>query len=690
MSIHKKLKSILDAQAFEKLSAYVEPDSWDTMNETERELLGILFVKQGEIQLIKGDSSFAQSFELASKIAPHSATIQFAQAMAYAGQAQNIRCLTEACKAFERTTSLNSSHLGAWHSWGNVLVTLGIINDNISSFYQADEKFAEIERQAVEPLDEHYLADLYWHWGVCWLHIGKLSGEAVDFSSAMEKFRIAELKGCDEGEYHNDYGNVLIDLGCLLGGKNFFEEAAVHFKKYTKLIPKRFEGWLNLATCYQRLYDFSIEPKYFHEADECYEHAIALSPNDANIWFGWAELYAMSGKVIRDIERVKASFEKFESAYTLEPHSPQVLLHWGEAQMLVAIYNENLEMLREAEQKIRMATEVWRDNPDAWYVYGACLSEFGRYFSDAHYYYQAIEKFQSGLSITHNHPLLLHGMALAHFSIGELTDDIVMVEQSIRFCNQIAEMEGQLVPQFLSDWGVALMKLGEMSYERSHIEAAAEKFEQAINQRIETANGEDIDLEWLYNYGCAMDFLGDFHEEAIYYEKAIQVLAHLLTMEPQHQQARYHLALAFFHLGELNADVESLHKAIDLFHELVLHDPEDEMAWNDYGATLLNLAVLISDPGQEEEGRQVFEQAESKLHQAVALGNMNAYYNLACLYALTNNVKAAVHYLDKADNCEVLPPITEVLHDEWLENLQDEPLFREFISRLINKRKDLV
>lgn len=686
MSIHKKLKSILDNNAFEELSAYVEPKTWDHMSEKERELLGILFVKQGEHQLTNGDARVTQSFDLASKISPHNPAISFAQAMVYASYGQSVRCLVEACKGFEKTTEIDPHHLGSWHSWGNVLVSLGIINDNISSFYQADEKFAQVEKHAAPSLSDAYLADLNWHWGVCWLHIGKHSGEAVDFAKALEKFRIAKAKGCDEGEFHNDFGNVLVDLGCLLSRKDFFDEATLHFRKYTKLVPKRFEGWLNLATCNHKLYDYSNETKYFHEADECYEKAIALSPNEANIWFGWAELYINSGKNTRDLERISASFEKLERAYTLEPHSPHVLLSWGEAQLFLSINTENLDLLREAERKIQMATEANRDNPEAWYIYGACLSEYGRYFSEEKYYYQAIEKFQIGLGLDPTNPLLLHGLGLAHFSIGEMNEDILMIEKSLEFCSSIAETQIEQIPHFLCDWGIALMKLGQLSNDKTHIEAAAEKFEKAINQHFESSNGEPIELEWLYNYGCAMDYLGDFHEESIYYDKAIQVFSHILSVDQQNQQARYHLALAHFHLGELNGDVFSFNNAIDLFHEVVQNDSEDEVAWNDYGMALLNLAVLTKDPGLEDESHRFFEQAEVKFQQAAALGNLSAFYNLACLYALTNNVKAAVHFLDKAESCNVLPAIAEVLHDEWLESLQDEPAFKELISRLINKR----
>lgn len=688
MSLNEKFKSFLASNDFSQLTHYMDPVSWGPMSNDDRELLAMLFLKQGELQLIQGDNKVLHSFELASKIAPQSTLIHYTQGAIFAEKGENVRCLSEACKAFEKVTELDPQYYDAWDCWGNMLIRLGQINDNIADFYCADDKFMQIERLQFHENDSKILGKVYWQRAMCWLHIGRHSGEASDYSRSVELFRIAEEKDSSHPDFYRNFGSALYELGTLLGRKELFEEACIYFRKYTKMASNVLDGWLNLAACCQRLFEYSCEAHYFSEADEAYERAIELNNEDPNIWLGWGELYINTGKAIKDIERIQSSLEKFDMALTLDKHSPNALLFWGEAHMLIATHTEDLELLREAERKIRTATDQDRENPDAWYIHGVCLSELGRYFHDEKYYYQAIEKFQLGLSLNPNSILLMHGMSMAHFFIGDITNDHQMVEQSTRLCSRMNEIEPNLPSQFLNDWGVAYMRLGEITGEKIHIEAAAEKFEQAISLRIESKRGEEVEVEWLYNYGCSMDFLGDFHEEPLYYEKAIQVFSHLVKNDPEHQLARYHLALALFHLGELNGDLESLHQAVDLFHELIEQDPEDEMAWNDYGLTLLHLAVLTYEPATQGGSQALFEQAESKFQQAVALGNMHAFYNLACLYALMNNPTAAVHYLERADNCGTLPSIIDVMHDEWLEGIQNDPLYRQFISRLISDRKD--
>lgn len=686
MSIDK-FKTILATNAFDQLTPYTQPHAWNDMSTPERELLGILFVKQGEHQITNGDSKVLESFELASQVAPDSPVVFYRQALVYAAQEQNIRCLLAAKKALEKTLHLDPTHFGAWHSLANVLVKIGLFNDDITYFYQADEKFHEAEHLAKHqhnPVD----ATLYWHWGVCWYHMGKHSGEAVDFFRALEKFRLAEQQGCDEGGFHNDYGNVLVDLALLVTNrKELFLEAIDHYLCFNRKSLKHYEGWLNLAFTYQRLFELTHLSDYFHEAKECFEMASELNPEEPLIWWRWGELLAKWGKFSQDIDWIHASFEKFERAAALDPDHPQILLRWGEAQMLSGAYLEDLDLLRDAKAKIKIALESVPQEASAWYIYGSCLYELGHYFHSEDYYYQAIDKFQFGLTLKSNHPLLIQGLASAYFSIGEISSSPSMLEKAIEFYARYAELGEPIPSQLLNDWGVCYMKLGEITGDQSSIEAAAEKFEQAINNRLEK-NHEDIDSEWLYNYGCAMDFLGDFHEEPIYYEKAVQVLFHVIQIEPNFPHVRYNLALALLHLGELNDDIDVLYRSVEVFHDLVQHEPEDDMAWNEYGVALLTLAVLLKDPSHATQAQDLFAQAESKFLHAMALGNVAVYYNLACLYALTGNLSGALHYLEKGEQHDSLPHAEDVIHDEWLESLRHQPGFRALISRLLNKDED--
>jgi tetratricopeptide (TPR) repeat protein len=182
-----------------------------------------------------------------------------------------------------------------------------------------------------------------------------------------------------------------------------------------------------------------------------------------------------------------------------------------------------------------------------------------------------------------------------------------------------------------------------------------------------------------------LDFLGDYTEDAAYYEKAAEVLSKVLRIDPEYYHARYNLALALSHLGETSSDIHALQKANELFELLLEKDNEDEMAWNDWGLSLLHLAQLIEDPLNTELARKCFEEAENKFLHAAALGFTPAFYNLACLYSLNGNASTAMHYIERAELAGSLPPIEDLMHDDWLYFLRQTPTFRHFLSQLVIK-----
>ena len=692
MPLQEKFKIILANKAFDQLVAYKYPEAWVPMKDSEKELLAILFVKKGENELTLGDSAVLESFDIASKIAPNSPSVYFHQASCYALQNQNIRCLNGAATAIEKATELNPFYINAWQLWGNILIKIGCYLDNAQYFLEALEKFEKVDslrKQNEFYFDDFSVDQFFWDFGVCQYQLGKHSGEAIDYFHSLEKFRLAEDSGLECTGFYLDYGHVLKDLATLVGREELFIEAADKYEKSTVLDSRNVDALFSLGVANKNLYDFTGSRDYFYKADECFERAVELKPEWGASWLQWAELCTDFGKNTHDVERIRSSFCKYQFASEIDEHNLHILLKWGEAEMLIAAFEEDLDLLRLAEAKIRLSLESSPKNQEALYIYGLCLSEFGRYFSDAEYYQRALDKFHQGLLVDDKHPRLFHGMVLACLAIGEIKEDVTMIERAISYCNEVSDKNLYITPQFLSDWGVALMKLGEITNDRTHIEQAAEKFELAISGRLDALDGDDVELEWLYNYGCSLDFLGDFNDEGIYYEKAIQVLNHVLKIDPEYHHARYNLALSLSHLGELNSDVNYFNHSVEVFQEVIQNEPEDEMAWNDYGLAFLHLAILTYDPTINSElCDHFFVQAEAKFQRAISLGNQHAFYNVASLHALRNNPNEALHYLEKGELADALPPIDDVIHDEWLDSLRDQPAYRLFISRLLNKHNE--
>lgn len=686
-SVEKKLQKILSTQEYHQLEGYHDPETWSVMSAEERELLGTLFVMQGQVQLKKGDKSALKSFDLAAKVAPGSPKVFFHKGVAYSSQHKNIRCLMSASGAFGKATKLKVDYFEAWSQWGHTLLLLGELKSDYNLLQKGLEKFEKAEK-LLEGVDTGEVAKFYWHWGHCWYSLGKLSGEAIDIASALKMYAKANELGIEIAEYWNDYGNALAEQACLVGRDEVFIEVVELYLKAIDLNPEDFEAWLNLACCYSRIFEYECDESFFTKAHEAFENASDLYSKNISLWMCWGQLLLNSGKMTRDMEKLHESVDKFQEAYACEPNHPLVLCRLGEAYMNLGAYDESYELLCKAEEIIVRSLELEADNPETWYFYGRCLTEIGRYFDDVKYYFQAIEKYQYGFSLNKQLKLFHYGMALAFYEISELNDDLSTLKQALKHYSHLGEEEDKTLPTlFWVDWGTALMKYGEATQQKHYLEAALTKYEEAILHLGEEVEKNSLLMECLYRYACTLDTLGDMYDDASFYEKAIELLKHLVNIDPKHINARYSLALALAHLGELVSDVESLKKAGEHFDVLTQSDLEDDTAWNDWGVTLLNLGNLVYDPSRPEEYEQLCALAESKFLQATALGNVQAYYNLAGYHSLVGSIPAAMHFLDKAYQAHTLPHLEDIMHDEWLATLRETEEFRDFMAKLHRDNK---
>ena len=663
------------------------PQAWASLIDEEKELLALLFIEKGEQQLGVKDSTFIDSFETATSIAPHCLEVHFLQGKACASQVQHIQCLTLASQAFSRAVACQPDAFVAWLAWGDVLLHIGAFYQEISYFNEADVKFKTAEAIAKDQSSLHpEVGALFWRWGLCWSLQGRFSGEPKDLCTAVDKYKQAELLQCQEPDFWYDYGSALFELGMLVQRPEILIEATELYQKALSLTPTNFNFWVKLACCYQVLLDATFEEKYFQLANDSFEKAAQLDTNAASMWLKWGQLYSQTGKAFRNLPIIESSLEKFARANACDPDNPIVLSRWGEAELLVGTNTDQIELIRAAEAKIVKSLELLPDNADIWFVYGACLNSLGNYFHDEDYYNQAIEKFQYGLSINGRHPILWYGLAMAHYALGELWGDILLLEKSLRDFAKVLETGGGAHPQYWNDWGVTHMKMAEITNSKAHVEAAIDKFERAVRHPSLNGDQANADPGWVYNYGCAYDFLGEFTNDESCYEKAIYLLSHVVQVDADYANARYNLALAISHLADETSDVHLYEKAIEHFLILIAKDNEDEMANYDLGVTYIDLAILMQDKHHPEKNQGLLQQAEIRLLQAAGLGNTQAYYSLACLYSILNNHSAAMHYIERAQQHGALPPVEEMLRDEWLETLRQTPAFRQFIAQLSSQR----
>lgn len=687
-SISKKLQEILEKEAFDSLDSFSNDQEWNVLQEDERLFLGKLFIKKGEGELKKGSPHFQNSFALAETITSSHATILYLKGKVFAAQIQNARCLTAAIEAFEQVIALQPHFFEAYLLWAETLLHCGLFHQNPQYFHKAQQKFQEafafLEHQP--EIESRY----FWKWGLSWHLIGMASEEPCDFHQAIQKYRQAEQLGQRSGDFWQDFAEALMELGELIKQPELFLEAVNYYHLAVCEDHENYDRWFRLASCHEKLYDQNGHLQHFELAEAAFDIAMRSEEPNFFLWLRLGKLYLNASKLQKKPEYAAASIEKFKKAFELNPDYPVLLGLWAEAEMIYGIHTENLELFRSAEQKILQGIQQMPKNPHIWALYGTCLNELGSYFADESYFIKAIEKFQHGLSLDEKDSLLWYGLAISYFLLGDFEGDFQQFENAANCYQKVYEFGGQSFSQFWIDWGLSLMKLAELTHHKTYLESAIQKFEHVIHLKDGEFLSNHYEAESLYNYGCALDFLGDFTEDSAYYEKAVTVLTKALQIDPEYSNARYNLAATLSHLGEATSDLEILQKAIEQFQIILNADPEDEMAWNDFGLALLNIAELIHETTQPDKSKAYYDEAEQKFNHALALGSTHAFYNLACLHSLLHNYSAAMHYLERAEMAGTIPSLDDMLHDEWLENLIETPGFRQFISQISSKQQNLL
>lgn len=682
-TLQSEISDILRDKDYHRLLPYKESSRWASISRADREILAEAFIRCGQDQLERGDEDVYQTFEIASKLAPTNPSIWYQQGVALAHQDHSDYCLTLADQAFLQSSACDPSSFPTWHKWGQALSSLGALKQETKHLVEADEKF----NRGLQVLKGKELSaeEIYWPWARCWACMAQLSGEAVDWSKALDKFEKAVADGVKNPTLWMEYGDATVELAHLVESRDLINKAILCYQKAAEAAPDNAHFAYILGLALKDNYEYSTDTHSLQDACAAFEQATRLDSERSEYWLAWGQLLSSAAKIYRETEWLERSMEALSQAHRLDPKDASTLYFLAEVQMIIGAQEERLDLLRNAEENVLRSLEFHSEDPDVWYIYGSILNELGCYFKDVDYYHQAIDRLQYGLGLAENHPMLWYGLAQAHLAIGTISGDCQMLEKAATYCGYTVRYGGDKNPQFWSDWGLILTKLGDLTHQEDYFVAAVQRFEYAIQL---VGDIYEADLEWLYNYGCSLDFLGDFRDEEKCYEKAVHILSYVLDEDPEFQAAKYNLGLALSHYGEVTGDLDSIQQAASIFEELIQCDSEDEVVYNDWGVTLIHHAQMIRDPAHMEECQQIFSEAESKLLKALSLGSTTALYNMACLQALIGNLDAATHFLERAGVNRALPPIEDILNDIWLENLRESPQFKHFINQWANLDAD--
>ncbi len=680
----QKLYSKFYPQSFAKgLKLSDIPKKWQKLPIEEKKKLANELLTKGEELLSKEDLSAIKLFNEAAQLDSTNPFIWYRQGLAFfehGTHENNEKSLLLASKNFKIATSLDPEVFDFWWAWANVLFIIGANKEEHPYILDAKKKY-KYAISLSKNQSKDTLAELFWDYGSVRTKIADHSGEAIDLKKAIEAFSASFAYQTDPSSaFLYDIGNAYLKMGLLINENNVYLEAIDYFKKAIDKSKKHLDAWVGIADSYTQLYINTMNEEYFNLANSHFEHVLELNPLDAELWLDWARLLGESGRINADTKKLRASIEKCIRSFRRNNNLAQTIGQWTEALSLLGAYTNRLDLIIEAENKIMKITDMHSEESELWHSYGICMTAFGIYYGDIEYDYFAIEKFQLGLSLDRTNAETWHAIANSHAKIGKEIEDIDMLERANKFYTKAIDLK-PASPVLIFDYAKNLTTLGEFTAIQITLEEAVKQFEMGLDLQ---KNAILSHPEWLYYYGLSLDLLGDVLEKEYLYEKAIEIFNNVLLVEPDFPKIHFRLALCFTHLLENNPKQEYLERADNCFKLAIKQDQEDDEVWLEWGLMFISFAqenMIITTKVD------YFQEAEQKIIKAGQLGNSHAYYHLACLYSLTNRLEDAIRLLEKAQKSNILPPIEEMLEDEWLDNLRASDLFSDFLYQLENKQK---
>lgn len=649
---------------------------WSSMGVNEKELFAIALFEEGKSLIMSGQDFAFNVFDLVRRIAPLSAKLHFKQGVFlydYGVHKSGEKYLLLAQKHIQQAIKLKGRSVDAWYIWGDILVHLGLMKEDMSYFQLAHEKYNEAYQISKDK--PKYLKKFLWDWALCWYFLGRHSGEAIDIKNAIERFEKAASLGCVQENFWRDFGNAYAAMGLLISDARFLNKALTCYQKAIQIKPTYFKGWLSSANAFQKLYEMTRKDEYLAQGHTSYGKAAELQRDNLELWVNWGNLFLISGNAKDETKHLQMAILKFEKALEINPRSEFALSSLAEAHAYLGNATSNLESLKIADKKISEALRFKNDDPIHLYRKGICIYMQGQYFDDESYYQEALDWYSKSLEIEPKNFKTLFALGQVNLALGNHQQDEEYYIEAHKYFRKASEVFSEN-PELWNQWGMTHLRLAELLDDHENIVQAVSKFEKSLSYFSNTSPPALL----LFNYGCALDFLGSYSDDPKDYEKAAEVLGVLLRLYPHFGCVYYNLALVYTHLAEMISDVDYYGKALEAYHKAAQEDPEDPLIWSGWAIALMQYAMLIDDPLKQEFFTALVEEADKKLRKSIALGHLESYYHLACLYSMKGNLQDALHFLQIAHSKGSLPDQEELNYDPRLELLRGYNPYHEFIQ----------
>jgi len=436
------------------------------------------------------------------------------------------------------------------------------------------------------------------------------------------------------------------NLAIALREAENYKEALIHFKKLISLYPNSVDINYDLGTTYYRMSDFK-------NAIASLEKSIKLDPNYVDSYVGLAFIH-------EDMDEPKKAIPYYEIALKLNPKSEKIYTSMGAAYQMFKEYNKAMDAYDKALSINPNYTYAWIN--------------YGNLHDDKNEPENALKKYQRALEIdpTNNDGVINSVYVLTRMK--KYDEAILSLKKALALDSKNIEWRNRL----------------------ARIYKIKDEHELALEQYLEIIK---IDKNNAVAYHDAGDFYTENNNSVkgyAYYLKSAEIssktdaLGHIIgeldnNISLLDNSIKYYIdslatnnqrkiALFNFLDGFKFYTKKDYQQAITSFEQSITSDSTFTDSYN-----MAGLAAMYS--------KKVLE-AEKFFNKLIAIdeNDTNAYYNLACLYALNNDLAKSLKYLEIA-LAKGYKDHEHIVSDEDLITLRKSPSFTTLMKKYFPNKK---
>lgn len=424
----------------------------------------------------------------------------------------------------------------------------------------------------------------------------------------------------------------------------------------------------------------SIENKAIFLEDDKVNNLIAA------LNYEWANSLSELAERNLDVEAEQLylkSIDKYKKAVEIIPDFYQALYNWAHTLLDLA----KIKSKDEAENYYQQANDIheclFEIDPLDYTVHfgwGTSLAGLAKTKSKNEaekFYKEALKKYERASGFSPNNDSILFNWGNALVALAELKSGLEaekLYKAAFDKYAQAVDISPNNANAY-NNWGLGLTNLALIQSK----EEAERTFERANSKYKEALKTNPSLKEAKCNLGGNLSLLASRKtgvEAEGLYKQAIDIYKEIIDLYGDNYDALHNWADGLLVIAHTRSGKEAEHlyqEACEKFNNALRVKPNSKDSLYGLGNSLYELAKNKSDLVAEHYYRKAVE----KLLLAHELGSGS--YNLACCYALLNDKRIALEYLDKSlKNDEVL--VDHVLQDEdWKGYLEDE-FFKEIIS----------